>query len=226
MKTLDEKLEVCSKCQKREFSTERGLICSLSKEKPDFDEVCASFDPDNEIIAFQKSKDESYERSKSVSGWLAFFLWVGLGCGSALSLIMGITQVANANLGWMASLVVLILPLIIVVIAMYAIVAFYYRKSNAVALAKTYIAMTALDGVLGIIMSIAIKDSTMCPQGVRNLIWSAIWFTYLLESDRVADLIPKNIRTWRGFEKASLIIFVILEISFTALFVVFYKIAN
>lgn len=220
MKTPDEKIELCSKCQKREFSTERGLVCSLTKEKPYFEDECASFNPDNAKITFQKSLDESYERSKTVSGWLAFFLWVGIGCGAALTLIIAISQVANNNLGWIDSLVILSAALIVAAVAIYAIVAFYFRKNNAVALAKTYIAMIALDGVVAIILSIVFKDSSMCPQGVRQLIWSAIWFTYLLESDRVADLIPKCTRTWESFEKTMLIVFAVLEISLTALIVV------
>lgn len=219
MKTPDEKIELCSKCQKREFSTERGLVCSLTKEKPDFEDECASFDPDNEKIAFQKSKDESRERSKSVSGWLAFFLWVCLGIGSALTLIIAITQVVNYDLGWIYSFVTLSVALIVVVIAISAIMAFYSRKTNAVALAKTYIAMVALDGMVSVILSIVLKDSSMYPQGVRQLIWSAVWFTYLLESERVADLIPQGTRTWESFEKTMLIVFVVLEISLTALIV-------
>lgn len=219
MKTPDEIIEFCSKCQKREFSTERGLVCSLTKEKPDFEDECASFDPDNEKIAFQKSKDESRERSKSVSGWLAFFLWVGLGLGGASTLIVAVTQIIKDDLGCGISLVTFSVALIVAVIAIYAIIAFYLRKTNAVALAKTYIAMIALDGVVAIILSIAFKDSSMCPQGVRKLIWSAIWFTYLLESDRVADLIPKGTRTWQSFEKTMLIVFAVLVISLTALIV-------
>lgn len=77
--------------------------------------------------------------------------------------------------------------------------------------------MIALDGVLAIILSIVFKDSSMCPQGVRQLIWAAIWFTYLLESDRVAGLIPKGTRTWQSFEKTMLIVFAVLVISLTAL---------
>ena len=65
--------------------------------------------------------------------------------------------------------------LAIATIAVYTILAFCRRKPNAVvALAKTYIAMIALDGVLAIILSIILDTSAMYPQAILELLWSAI----------------------------------------------------
>lgn len=177
MKTLEENLELCSKCKKREFDPESGLNCSLTKVKPDFENECVSFEADEEQIAFQKSKDDAYEKSKSVSGWLAFFLWVGIGLGAAATLTLSIIEVRNNGYGLGLSLVTLIPSLAIAVIAIDAIVAFYFRRTNAVALAKTYIAMIVLDGVVALILSIVLKDSSAFPQATRQFILSAIWFT-------------------------------------------------
>jgi len=41
--TTEEKLKICKICQNKSFSNEKGLICGLTNEKPDFENECPHF---------------------------------------------------------------------------------------------------------------------------------------------------------------------------------------
>ena len=84
----------------------------------------------------------------------------------------------------------------LLVTAILTIIAFYKRKSNAVSLATTYIAMIVLDGVMSIIIAVVSEDSSMYPQAFRQLCWGAIWFSYLRQSSKVELIIPILTRSW------------------------------
>ncbi len=215
MKTLKEKLEICSVCKKREFDPNKGLVCSLTKDKPTFEDDCTTFESDTVQVEKQVTRTAMYEENKSISGWLAFFLWVGIGVGSIVSAIMGLTHVFNEGFGWIFSTIYLVSIFSLVVIAIYAIIAFYRRKTNAVALATTYIAMIALDGVLSVIIAVLLDDSSMFPSAIRQFGWAVIWFTFLQKSENVEDLIPVLSRTWKRFEKVVLVIYIVAISLFT-----------
>ena len=85
--------------------------------------------------------------------------------------------------------------------AVLTIKAFYKRASNAVALAKTYIAMIAIDGLVNIANCIIINDNSDWVAAIRSFIWAAIWFSYISNSTHVENMIPKSIRTWNITEK-------------------------
>ncbi|TLX72612.1 hypothetical protein E9993_17400 [Labilibacter sediminis] len=46
--TLKERLEFCSICEKREVNLKTGLACSITNEKPDFEDKCQSFIKDEQ----------------------------------------------------------------------------------------------------------------------------------------------------------------------------------
>ena len=139
------------------------------------------------------------EEKPEIGGWLAVFLWVGLGVGALVSLFNILPQI-----GLLTPVYVLVLLLIagtIVTVAVSTIVAFIKRKPNAVALAKTYIAMIAFDAVLSFINYGLFDEQDALKPGLRSITWACIWFAYLCRSTRVAALIPKETRVWKGFEK-------------------------
>jgi hypothetical protein len=41
--TLKERLEFCSICEKRHIDLKTGLVCNLTNEKPNFENICADF---------------------------------------------------------------------------------------------------------------------------------------------------------------------------------------
>lgn len=85
---MSEKIKICSTCKNREFNPECGTVCSFTKDKPSFEEVCDKYAADEAQLSKEASKAEALEEEKSISGWLAFFLWVGVGLGALISVIM------------------------------------------------------------------------------------------------------------------------------------------
>ena len=50
------RIQFCEKCQLREFSREKGLVCSLTKEHATFDKTCPDFVEDEKAAAEQAMK--------------------------------------------------------------------------------------------------------------------------------------------------------------------------
>lgn len=48
--TRQEQLKLCKTCLKRRFSTKKGVVCSLTDEKADFDVICKDYDRDENVI--------------------------------------------------------------------------------------------------------------------------------------------------------------------------------
>jgi hypothetical protein len=215
-KAMKEKLDICAVCKKKTFDPNKGLICSLTNEKPTFEDECITYEADSDKIEKLKGFAIAHKDKISISGWLAFFLWVGIGVGAIASSVIGIVQIFNEGFGWLFSTIYLISIVTLVAIAIYAIIAFYRRKSNAVSLARTYIAMIVLDGVLSIVISVLLDDSSLFPQAIRQFVWAAIWFAFLQNSTNVQEIIPVQSRSWNGFEKIVLIIYIVTLCLFTA----------
>lgn len=223
---LADKIKVCSTCKNREFNPECGTICSFTKGKPSFEDKCEQYVVDEVQLSKESSKAEALEEEKNISGWLAFFLWVGVGLGALISAIMGLAQTFGQGFGWFYTSTYLIMIISLLVTATLTIVAFYKRKSNAVALATTYIAMIALDGVMSLVIAAVSDDSSMFPQAFRQLGWGAIWFTYLRQSSKVELIVPILTRTWNKLEKIILALYILALSIFTLSIVYVYKSEN
>ena len=100
---MSDKIKVCSTCKNREFNPSCGTVCSLTKEKPSFEDECDNYVADEEQLSKEASKVEVFEEEKNISGWLAFFLWVGVGLGAFISVIMGLAQTLGQGFGLMFS---------------------------------------------------------------------------------------------------------------------------
>lgn len=194
----------CNNCKKKEFSLKQGNLCSLTHEKPNFEGACPDYEPLPESETYRPLAD-SYEKEE-VSGWLAFFLWVGLGGGSLLTLFnilpaLGLYSTAVSSL-------FCLMGFCVVVTAIAAIYAFYKRLPNAVYLAMTYIVMVIVDGVGTLIIGemFGVSDSQIA--AIRSLGWGGIWMTYLLCSSKVRAIIPPTSRKWCLFEKLIFCVFV------------------
>lgn len=160
--------------------------------------------------------DTVQQDDKKVSGWLAFFLWYGLGIGGLASIVYAIyTIVSDGDYDILSAIIELLPAILIFIIAIYGIWAFYHKKTNAVSIAKTYIVMSILSGVFAIIVSPLVGDEWSLRQPIRSFIWATIWLTFLAKSENVERLIPKATRTWKLFEKLVLAIYVGILILFT-----------
>lgn len=201
MMTRTERLKFCVVCENRQMDINQGIICSLTKEYATFENECPNYIADETAIAKEAEKQKQLENSKKISGWLAFFLWVGLGWGGVSSLIKGIAAVVNDGWGVFFSIVYLTSIIAVFVTAIYAIWAFYNQRTNAVSIAQTYIGMVALDGLTGLFSLWLLNDGSTIYDTIHQFIWATIWFTFLIKSDDVDFLIPEESRTWQKAEK-------------------------
>lgn len=205
MKTKEERLEICSTCTKRKSNPEKGLICSLTNEEPIFDDECPTFEADSDQL--QKPKDNN--TPQSISGWLTFFLWVGIGLGAIVTTKTAFNDIIIDGINWYFASAYATYIIALDIIAVYTIIAFYRRKSNAVALGITYTAMIALDGISSLILGAIFEDNSMFRPALRQISWGLIWFTYIQKSEDIDNLIPMLSRTWKSFEKIVLAIYII-----------------
>lgn len=148
--TREEQLKFCQFCKHRQMDMRQGLLCGLTHEKADFDTTCANYQQDEKAVEKHNLNQEAilHDEDHTIGGWLAFFLWVGIGFGALLgvaSIIKSLIPVYNVSYWFTAGVVVLVICLCM--IAILTIRAFYKRQSNAIALASTYLAISAVDGI-------------------------------------------------------------------------------
>lgn len=195
----------------------KGIVCALTGERADFDGVCPSYNEDKNEVEKAKIVEEETQRMNredtSISGWLAIFLWLGLGGGAISSIVMTLSSYIDIQLAILPVILDVLSLICLVITAILAIKAFYKKESNAVSLARTYIAMILIDAVTTIISSFILDDFTDFAFVVRQIVWVVIWFTYLSTSSRVESVIPKNTRTWDRVEKIILLIYTITVMS-------------
>lgn len=205
--TRAEQLRFCSVCKHRKMDMQQGMLCELTNAKADFDGTCPNYDEDAKVKAKNERIEKEYQETLTVSGWLAFFLWFGIGLGALISCIMIIGTIPNAGYSFFWGLLEVLSIICLVVVAVLTIKAFYKKASNAVSLAKTYIAMIVLDAICCVINYIVLNEPLYLAIAFRSLIWSAIWFSYISLSTQVGNMIPKPTRTWNITEKVLIAIY-------------------
>ena len=281
---MTDKIKVCSTCKNRDFDPSSGIVCSLTKEKPSFENECDKyigkeqretsstpldfkpqkgsglkfwaisfivaglygilrgeftknslvFDWDSFALKMQiwtifslvivalysvishfiKKPSERIEDG-SISGWLAFFIWIYVGFGSLYSLILNIAQPLSQGLNGPSIYAYIALCLMLFAVAVLVIIAFYKRKTNALSLAYTFIAMRALEGIYTLVVAITSNDTSMYPQAGGLLMWAVIWVVYLHFSNKVKTIIPIHERTIGIFEKLVIAIYTICLTAYT-----------
>lgn len=201
----------CATCKKRVLDSNSEIKCSLAEEKPSDISACGNYVADYGQIA-------KGELGKSISGWLFVFLWLGVGCGALLSVIMALVDLStNEYSAFFVSLYCLMIGALSVT-AVATIVAFYKRKNNAVSLAVTYIAMILLDGVFAFSMAAISNDSIVVISAIRQFVWGGVWLAYLIMSDKVEAVIPKVTRVWGALEKITISVYVLSVLTFISSF--------
>lgn len=202
--TREEQLKSCSVCTHRQMDMHKGLLCGLTQNAANFEGVCPNFEQDEK--EFQKQQQIQQEmmndEDHTIGGWLALFLWLGIGGGALMSVVTTCLSFSDYLLSTWLVIAQLVMLLCLCTIAVSTIVAFYKRQPNAKALAYTYIATIAMDGIFAIVMYFAITDvpESNIVLSIRSILWSVIWGAYLAGSTRVENIVPKP-RTWQMFEK-------------------------
>ena len=134
---------------------------------------------------------------EKISGWLAFFLWVGIGLNLVISFIQVLFQ-ADVLIG-------LLYVTVFAVIGIKTIVAFYKRHENAVPLAITFCLMSAMNAIYTAVAFSILGLGTSTWSLFWGLLWASIWLTYLKASYVVNDMFPVSERRWHKFEKYTLV---------------------
>lgn len=138
-------------------------------------------------------EDKSLGDEDKIEGWMAFFLWAGIGLGIIISIFQAFSSASIVS--------VLLYISIFAVVGIKAIWAFYKRKENAVPLATTYCILVGMDAIFAALLNLTTNDSGLWGQVIRGLLWSGIWITYLYCSDSVKSRFPESTRKWHRFEK-------------------------
>ncbi len=212
---ISEKLHICRNCKNRKFDQATGVVCGLTGSKPAFEENCPDYVADEAAIEIGREREKELSgRESGIRGWLAFFIWVGVVGGAVGSVLIGIKSLSGNTFGLAFSVVYGVLLFVLALTAVLTCIAFYRRSSNAVSLAKTYIAMIALDGISSAIICILAKDTSGIALAFRQLFWAIIWYSFLIKSQNVRSLIPEDRRKWGITEKILLSIYVVIEILF------------
>ena len=154
-----------------------------------------SDNPEGKEDKYENTKDDetSYEDADKIEGWMAFFLWAGIGLGVLISVLQSFFS--NSILSS------LLYVSIFALVGFKAIRAFYKRNENAVPLAITYCIMIGMDACFLAILNLITNDGGLWGQVLRGAIWSGVWITYLCCSDSVKCRFPEETRKWHRFEK-------------------------
>lgn len=156
---------------------------------------------------------------------LVVFLWSGIGLGAVISLVLCLYYIITEGYGWLFSLITLADVAMLMVVAILTISAFYKRKSNAVALTKTYIAMMALSGVVSTILIFVTDDYSQIEQAVGLLVWSYGCHKSMRKSEMIEQVIPTQSRTWNWPEKLFMVVYVVI-LSLYTLFVAYTNLSE
>lgn len=161
----------------------------------------------------QELQQNNPHEPKTVSGWLAFFLWVGVGLGAVIGCVRNIVELVN--IGWTPISVLIFAGYLgpMVAVAVMTIVAFYKRQPNAVALAIMYIVMIALDGVLQLALYALMEEAAELKGIIRSFVWAVVWFIYLMVSQQVKELIPEETRSSKLAEKILMAVYIVAMVS-------------
>ena len=108
----------------------QGMLCGLTNMKADFDMVCPNYEEDTKEKVKNERIEQEYQETLTVSGWLAFFLWIGVGVGAIGSCILAIASLKDAGLTFTTSLIYFFYIGSLVTTAVLTIKAFYQKAPN------------------------------------------------------------------------------------------------
>ena len=212
--TESEKYDICALCKSRRTNLQTGFYCALDGEKPHFEDFCPNYEYDQERAEELNNRPVLPKREAEIGGFLSFYLFVA-GIGGVGSLIAQLTSI-NLSVDYAGSKILaaadILLILLYAGVCFYTIYAFVKRRPNAVGLAIIQLSMLVLMNGLNLIVGDTDGAFKIGSTGqlVVSLIWSVVFFVYLLTSERVKDLIPKEKR--RLYKADKIVIFGLLGV--------------
>lgn len=200
-------MKVCSTCKLQKLNEQNELICSLTNAPTESVEECTNYEECAKSNLTAEHNNNQQPSSAEISGWLAFFLWFGVGIGALVSCISLITSLAGSGITPIVGFLYFCYGGALLATAIFTILAFHKRKPNAVALAKTYIVMIASDGLLNLVLYAMLDDADLLKTVPRQFIWAIVWYTYLVCSEKVKQVIPIGQRVWGNIEKILIVVY-------------------
>lgn len=213
--TQEEINKLCSTCKNRKFSVSEGLLCGKTGLKPDFADECPDVDLDAQEVERQRVKEEELAKSDGITGFLAFYVFWSIPIGIALtivSLFLGAAQAAGS--GIFMTLYAIAFYGFYFYFSAYTIYAFVKKKSDAVFIAKYQLIILFVNNLL---VLFAGGGDTMLDNPGRlgaSLIWTVVFFVYLVMSDDVNERIPRETRKLSKLNKPLVILSIVLPVLF------------
>ncbi|MBP5364388.1 MAG: hypothetical protein J6Y82_00490 [Bacteroidales bacterium] len=207
----EEHLNICLTCQNRQIDLDRGLVCSLTNAKPHFEGECMGYAVDEQVMN-EPEPEDTPKRKDSVSGWLAFFLYVAVGLATAYSVYTLLRLSASwSRLSSKVIVVMLVLALLQSIVAIATIRAFHRRLPDAVAWARTYLWCLLIGCILDFCVVKMTEQWLFISDYLITLgpvLGPIIWLLYLKYSRRVRTVIPPEMRTWRPIQKQVMVLWI------------------
>lgn len=145
---------------------------------------------------------EYLKQNTKIQGWLSFFLFTVV-AGGLLSVVYPLFtfNLAEYDNNIFLALADPLFGLMSFLLACYTLHAFVNRQPNAVFLAKMYIIAVFASNLLALIGGeYEPTGFGSAPRLVRSLIWSGIWFAFLLNSNNVEEVCPKEYRQKKNLD--------------------------
>lgn len=175
-------------------------------------EVQAPLEETNDATIPSVYTSEWLKSNTQIKGWLIFFLlaiFVG-GLISAISSFTNFNAAADYEGNIWLGAVDIFIGVCLFAIAIYTIYAFIQRKPNALFYGRLYVFLVFATNIISAIGG-DLELGTV-KQVVRGIIWSIIWFFYLLLSVQVQRVIPKAYRKVKALDWSILAVFIMISI--------------
>ena len=181
------------------------------KEKVFEQEGQVPFGDTNDTTIPSVYTSEWLKSNTQIKGWLIFFL-LAIFVGGLISAISSFTNFNAADYGgniWIGAVDIFI-GVCLFAIAIYTIYAFIQRKPNALFYGRLYVFLVFTTNIISAFGG-DLEFGTV-KQVVRGVIWSIIWFFYLLLSNQVQRVIPKSFRKVKTSDWSILAVFIMIPI--------------
>lgn len=154
---------------------------------------------------------EWLKSNTQIKGWLIFFLSVISigGVGSAINAFTNFDAVDYGGNIWISAVDVFI-GVGLLAVAIYTVYAFVKRKPNALFYGRLYVFFVFATNIISAIGGDFEFDTLKT--AIRGVIWSIIWFFYLLLSDQVQRIIPKSFRKVKASDWGILTVLIMIPV--------------
>ena len=172
-------------------------------------EVQAPLEETNDTTIPSVYTSEWLKSNTQIKGWLIFFL-LAIFVGGLISAISSFTNFNAADYEgniWLGAVDIFI-GVCLFAIAIYTIYAFIQRMPNALFYGRLYVFLVFATNIISAIGG-DLELGTV-KQVVRGIIWSIIWFFYLLLSVQVQRVIPKAYRKVKALDWSILAVFIMI----------------